>query len=127
MSSILGLPDWLPAWAQILTLVVGILFALAFALMPFSVFGLKSRLESIEARLDEVQGELRRLVLRLPDESRWDATEPQPGARRGEAAVARPPVPPTPPWSADAAPRRPIGAGRAEAAATRAEPRLGRP
>jgi hypothetical protein len=35
--------------------------------MPFSVFGVKGRLDAIEAQLDELRAELRGLALRLPD------------------------------------------------------------
>ena len=54
----------MPWWVPIVVLVPAILYALAFLLMPFSVFGLKGRLDTIEARLDEIQGEIRSLVLR---------------------------------------------------------------
>ena len=42
-------------------------FLAAFLMMPFSVFGLKSRLDAIEAQLDDVQQEIRSLALRLPE------------------------------------------------------------
>jgi hypothetical protein len=64
-----ALPDWVPWWVNIAILVPMVLFALAFVLMPFSVFGIKGRLESVEARLDEIQGEIRSLALRLPEPS----------------------------------------------------------
>ena len=48
----IAFPDWVPPWAQLAVLIVGVLFGLAFMLMPFSVFGVKSRLEGVEARLD---------------------------------------------------------------------------
>ena len=35
--------------------------------MPFSVFGVKGRLDGVEARLDEIQAEIRALSLRLPE------------------------------------------------------------
>jgi hypothetical protein len=79
------LPDWLPWWAALPILVVVCFYALAVFVMPFSVLGVKPRLASIEARLDEIQGEIRSLALRLPE----------PG-RRGEMPrqEERPPVPP---------------------------------
>ena len=64
------LPDWLPWWVPILFLVPALLYALAFLFMPFSVIGVKSRLEAVEARLDEIQGEIRHLSLRLPEVGR---------------------------------------------------------
>ncbi len=63
----LTLPDWLPWWMAVAILVPCVLFALAFVLMPFNVFGVKGRLDMIEARLDEIQGEIRALALRLPE------------------------------------------------------------
>ncbi len=60
-------PDWVPGWAQLLVLILAIMLGLAFLMMPFSVFGLKSRLEGVEARLDEIQGEIRALAHRLPE------------------------------------------------------------
>ena len=113
MAGALSLPDWVPWWAQLLLLIAGVLITMAFVMMPFSVFGLKSRLEAIEARIDELQGEIRTLVLRLPERG--------PGVYEGEGfgrgapkpapiVAARSPVPPAS-WTPDAAPRRPIGAG----------------
>jgi hypothetical protein len=61
------LPDWLPWWVPILIAIPLGLWALTMLMMPFSVIGTKSRLEAIDARLDELQGELRSLVLRLPE------------------------------------------------------------
>ena len=55
-----GLPDWV---GLVVLLVLG-LALLAFLAMPFSVFGVKARLDQIEAQLDEIQTELRSLVLR---------------------------------------------------------------
>jgi len=91
------LPDWLPWWLAIAVLVPALIFVLAFLAMPFSVFGVKSRLELIEARLDEIQGEIRALALRLPE--------------AGGPQSTRPPIPP----AADRAPPDPR---------RRAEPRL---
>lgn len=94
------LPDWLPWWVPIVLLVPALLYALAFLFMPFSVIGLKSRLEVIEARLDEIQGEIRHLALRLPELGRaadYDeiyAPEPAVRPQRGEPVVTRPPIPP---------------------------------
>ena len=70
MSLPFTLPDWMPWWVPIVLLVPAILYGLAFLFMPFSVIGVKGRLETIEARLDEIQGEIRSLVLRMPEPSR---------------------------------------------------------
>ena len=59
-----------------------------FLFMPFSVFGVKGRLEAVEARLDEIQGEIRSLVLRLPGSRRT--------IRRLSRDHPRPPIPPAP-------------------------------
>ena len=99
MTAPIPLPDWLPWWVPIVLLVPALLYALAFLFMPFSVIGVKSRLDVIEARLDEIQGEIRHLALRLPEVGRgpdYDeiyAPEPTP-ARRAEPMVTRPPIPP---------------------------------
>ena len=66
MTSPLPLPEWVPLWVHLVILLVALLFGLAFLFMPFSVFGVKARLEGVEARLDEIQGELRSLALRMP-------------------------------------------------------------
>jgi len=61
-----GLPGWT---GMVVVLALG-LVALAFALMPFSVFGLKSRLEMLELQLEDVQAELRALGMRLAEQPR---------------------------------------------------------
>ena len=92
------LPDWLPWWLAIAVLVPALIFLLAFLAMPFNVFGVKGRLDSVEARLDEIQGEIRALALRLPE--------------AGEGPSVRPPIPPAAERARTTAPDR------------RAEPRL---
>jgi len=58
------LPDWLPAWAFLLAALPVLLYLLVFLIMPFSVFGVKARLEGIEQQLDSIQDELRSLANR---------------------------------------------------------------
>ena len=93
-------PDWLPWWVPIVLLVPALLYALAFLFMPFSVIGVKGRLDVIEARLDEIQGEIRHLALRLPETVRaadYDeiyAPEPTSAAAPAPPVVTRPPIPP---------------------------------
>jgi hypothetical protein len=153
MSSPFSFPDWMPWWMQLVLLLGGILVFLALLLMPFSVFGLKGRLDTIEVRLDEIQGEIRTLALRLPEPGRRGYYEeealraPPPAAERVApergpervpervqervperapdrgTSAARPPIPPAG-WSPDDAPRRPIGAGVQPPA--RQEPSLSR-
>ncbi len=96
-----SLPDWLPWWMSMAVVVPTLLYLLVFLLMPFSVFGLKGRLEAIEARLDEIQGEIRSLVLRMPEQRGrgldWtDLQPPIPPARADDDRPARPPIPPAP-------------------------------
>ena len=67
MTMPFALPAWVPWWVPLLVLLPALLLGLAFLAMPFSVFGVKARLELIEARLDEIQEEIRRLALRLPE------------------------------------------------------------
>jgi hypothetical protein len=94
------LPDWMPWWVPIVLLVPALLYGLAFLFMPFSVIGVKSRLEVIEARLDELQGEIRHLALRLPELSRaadYDeiyAPGPAEASPRRQPVQTRPPIPP---------------------------------
>jgi hypothetical protein len=106
MSLPFALPAWLPWWASLVLAVVLLLWGCAFLLVPFSVIGLKGRLEGIEARLDELQTEIRTLSLRLP--------EAMPGGPYEESFVPPPPrpmhrAPPIPPGVAPLAspPRRP--------------------
>jgi len=118
------LPDWLPWWVPIVLLVPALLYALAFLFMPFSVIGVKSRLDVIEARLDEIQGEIRHLSLRLPEVTRtadYDEiypSEPVAQPRRGPPVITRPPIPPASHELEDREPRelsaRRGGSGRSE-------------
>jgi hypothetical protein len=111
-----ALPDWLPWWVPIVLIVPGLLYLLALLVMPFAVLGVKSRLDAIDLRLDEIQGEIRSLALRMREPSgmqadRDDLYVDPPAPRRPTAARddARPPIPPAiPPAS------RPQSGGRAE-------------
>ncbi len=98
-----ALPDWVPWWVPLVLLLPALLYGLAFLFMPFSVIGLKSRLEGIEARLDEIQQEIRHLSLRLPEvgaaPAAFDdlyATPPPATPREREPMITRPPIPPAP-------------------------------
>ncbi len=103
----------LPEWTGLVALLLLLLVALAYLLMPFAVFGVKGRLEVIEAQLDELQAEIRALSLRLADAAprrmameEWEDAPPALGRRAaagqdGGAAVpprSRPPVPPPAAW-----------------------------
>ena len=61
------LPEWVPWWVQLVLVVLFVLFACAFLMMPFAVFGLRGRLDLLEAQLDDIHAELRMLSMRLPD------------------------------------------------------------
>ncbi len=98
MTSPLPLPDWVPWWVHLAILLAAGLFVLLYLAMPFAVFGVKARLEVIEARLDEIQAEIRSLSLRLPEPAGMD--DPAPPASRYPPAsyppISRPPIPPAP-------------------------------
>lgn len=113
MTSPLPLPDWVPWWVHLVLLLGILLFSLLFLLMPFSVFGVKARLDGVEARLDEIQGEIRSLALRLPEPLDADTGYVGPDMERGGYGGA-PPIPP--------APRR--AEPRVVRPGTRTEPRL---
>jgi hypothetical protein len=116
LASRLAIPG-LPSWVGLVVLVVLLLVGLAYLLMPFSVFGVKGRLEAIEAQLDEIQTEIRSLALRLPDPGRGggrrgppvedDWTEPYGGGRASSREEPPPPrvTPPIPPPAAWPDPR----------------------
>lgn len=111
MNLPIALPAWLPWWASLVLLVAVVLWGLAFLLVPFSVIGVKARLEGLEARLDEIQGEIRYLALRLPEHPSalpFDEVytipnepaaraEPSIGALRRPPGILRPPIPPASP------------------------------
>ncbi|MSP00638.1 MAG: hypothetical protein EXR07_06255 [Acetobacteraceae bacterium] len=102
MLQMLNLPEWLPWWVPLILLLPTSLWALSFLFMPFSVFGVKSRLDVIEARLDEIQNEIRHVVLRLPPGGvpgpDYDDVFPprMTEQRMPERLVSRPPIPPAP-------------------------------
>ncbi len=99
------LPAWLPWWVPLVLLVPALLYAMLLLAMPFNVFGVKGRLDVLEARLDEIQGEIRSLTLRLPEPLRGgadfdDTGYAQPMAERDrmrQRAASRPPIPPRSP------------------------------
>lgn len=138
-----ALPDWLPWWVPTIILILALLWVLAFLLVPFSVIGLKARLDGLEARLDEIQAEIRTLTLRLQDRVQpveFDelySPPPTPEPVRRGTLFSRPPIPPAahqldsdesefPPPGTHGRARRtdpPRGAARSD----RVEPKLERP
>jgi hypothetical protein len=129
MENVRGLTNSLtipgmPEWTGLLILVVGLLCAAAFLLMPFSVFGVKARLEAIEVQLDEIQAEIRSLALRLAEPDLpprppivEDYIEPPASyaasTARDHTPRIVPPVPPPPAWP-EVRPARPAPSPRAE-------------
>jgi len=97
--SIPGLPDW----ATLLVGLFALMVALLWALLPFAVFGIKGRLESLEAQLEEVVAELRALNARVaeagPARRALDlgyAADAEP-LRRAPPPHEPPPLPASPP------------------------------
>ncbi|CAH0265054.1 hypothetical protein [Roseomonas sp. CECT 9278] len=95
-----GLPSWV---GLVILLAIGI-SVLAFLAMPYSVFGVKSRLEAIEAELADLRAEIRALV-RQPGASARAPVEEDYVAppRRAEPRIVAPEpslAPPVPPLAA---------------------------
>jgi len=116
------LPDWLPAWAFLLLALPVLLYALVFLIMPFSVFGVKARLEGLEAQLNDIHEELRYLANRSAPPARSFVADDQdfdtlPQFNRLKSSRAAPPPPP------QAAPP-PIPPAPLTPMATRDHPRL---
>ncbi|WP_376088334.1 hypothetical protein ACE7GA_15930 [Roseomonas sp. CCTCC AB2023176] len=85
----------LPEWSGLVVLLLLLLMVVAFLAMPFSVFGVKSRLDALEVQLDEIQAEIRSLALRLPEPAAPrrmtvsdDHWEPPPALQRGKPVRA---------------------------------------
>lgn len=131
-----NLPDWLPWWVPLLLLVPALLYVLAFLFMPFSVIGVKGRLDVIEARLDEIQGEIRSLALRLREPGAVDyrgadfeeVYAPGPDATQHAASQQISPGPPIPPAAheLETPAQRSPAPGRLERPRRREAPRSGR-
>lgn len=130
------LPDWVPWWLPMVLLVPLALYVLALLVMPFAVLGVKSRLDAIDLRLDEIQGEIRSLALRMreptakPRDADAGYVDP-PGMRpvRPNDDRPRPPIPPAVPLArsptARATPTNEPMSGRPISG--RAEPKLNWP
>ena len=93
----------MPEWSGLVALIV-LLLAGCFLLMPFSVFGLKGRLDAIETQLDEMRAEIRALLARqsdarpprdwLPTPVDDDFVEPVPRAEPPPPSRHHPTLPP---------------------------------
>jgi hypothetical protein len=76
-----------------------LLYALVFLIMPFSVFGVKARLEGLEAQLNDIHEELRYLANRSAPPARSFVADEQdfdtlPQFNRLKTSRAAPPPPP---------------------------------
>jgi len=124
MNAFLSLPDWAPGWLGPVLVILGALFALAFLLMPFTVFSLKSRLEQIELKLEDIHADLQ--ALGAPDPAavpRSNYAWPEPASATADRIPVHPPIPPAPPrYQPDRAPEGPPSL-RAQVALKRDEPR----
>jgi hypothetical protein len=72
MLGFLQLPSTVPWWLLLAALIPVGLYVLLFLAMPFSVFGVKSRLEAIEARLDDMHADIRGVALQLAEHKTRD-------------------------------------------------------
>ncbi|WP_211865690.1 hypothetical protein [Neoroseomonas terrae] len=106
----------LPSWVGLVLLAAIAVSILAFLAMPFAVFGVKSRLEAIEAELADLRMEIRAMALqatggpaaaRPPVEMDY-VPPPAHGGRRAPEIQPRVAAPVPPP------PARPSRSGRAE-------------
>ena len=118
MPNFLQLPSGISWWVILAIAVPLALYLLLFLTMPFSVFGVKGRIDLLEGRLDEIHEEIRSLALRLPEA----------GLARSEAVyrdAGRPPA--TPQFEPDLPRFRPEPAEprrQPSARPPRSEPRL---
>jgi len=95
------LPDWMPGWAILALAVPVLLWCLAFLLVPFSVIGLKARIESLEGQVEAMHEDVRLMAMRatgaLPPAARHlDPYEDAPhfnALKRSNAAAAAEPEP----------------------------------
>jgi hypothetical protein len=60
----LTLPSWMPPWAALIIAIVVVLYGLLFLIMPFSVFGVKGRIDALEAQIETLHDEVRMLAMR---------------------------------------------------------------
>ena len=117
------LPDWAPWWVQLLLLVPALLYALTFLFMPFSVIGLKTRMEALELRLADLQNEIRQLSLRLPagatEVDFEDVYTPRPAPIRPPQALATQALATQPGASSPGAKEPPLGRAPNQSGAAR--------
>ena len=59
-----AIPDWMPGWLFLALAIPALLWILAFLMVPFNVFGVKARLETLESELEELNEQIRIMQLR---------------------------------------------------------------
>lgn len=59
-----AVPDWMPGWLFLALAIPALLWFLAFLMVPFNVFGVKARLETLENELEELNEQIRVMQLR---------------------------------------------------------------
>lgn len=64
MSLPAAIPAWMPGWLFLALIIPALLWFLAFLMVPFSVFGVKARLEAMESELEELNEQIRVMQLR---------------------------------------------------------------
>lgn len=137
MSLPFSIPPWMPGWLFLLLALPALLYVLVFAMMPFSVFGVKARIESLEAQIDSLHEDLRTMAMRAngilpPASTQLDAYDDVPNfgrIKKSRSVVPEPALPPARPATVAAAPIIPTRERLAPAAppprpARRTEPRL---
>ena len=102
LATMLAIPG-LPSWVGFILLLAIVVSALSLLAMPYSVFGVKSRLEAIEAEIADLRSEIRTLIRQPPaamparaTEEEWVAPPTRAAARQVEEPRIAPPVPPPP-------------------------------
>lgn len=120
LPAIAGLPDWL----SFLLLLAGLAFGLAFLLMPFAVFGVKSRLEAIEQRLADSEESMRLLARQVAAQPTLARTADLDDLPIAAVARTRPRAPDPVRSGTPPVPPPAIVPQVPEAAAPRAEPRI---
>ncbi len=108
MPSFFQLPAAVPWWLLLIAIIPVALYALLFLAVPFSVFGLKGRIDALEARLEDMHADIRSVALLHAASTRDEGP-----------ALAPPPIPP----ARSGADQGPVRRGP-PTPASRSEPRL---
>lgn len=108
------IPAWMPGWLFLALAIPALLWFLAFLMVPFNVFGVKARLETLENQLEDLNEQVRVMQLRaagtlaptqpvrnassyddLPNFAQLKRSRAEPAALAEEPAPSskRPPIP----------------------------------